>query len=83
MGGSLHSNTHHGILAVLHSMEGYKMSSTIYTFVCDPNECDSLVEFTTTDGYGFPNGEIKMQCPCNRMMQYIGIRTGVDDEGGV
>jgi len=44
-----------------------------YTFVCDPFECDSLLEFTTRDGYGFPNGIVSMTCPCGREMQYISV----------
>ena len=44
-----------------------------YTFVCDPDECDALLEFTARDGYGFPNGVVSMQCPCGRNMQYIHV----------
>ena len=44
-----------------------------YTFVCDPDECDALLEFTARDGYGFPNGIVSMQCPCGRTMQYIHV----------
>jgi hypothetical protein len=42
-----------------------------YTFVCDPDECDALVEFTVRDGFGFPLGEVKMKCPCGRFLNYI------------
>ena len=42
-----------------------------YTFTCDPEECDGLLEFTARDGYGFPNGQVAMKCPCGRMMNYI------------
>ena len=42
-----------------------------YTFVCDPDECDALVEFTARDGFGFPLGVVKMYCPCGRMLNYI------------
>jgi len=42
-----------------------------YTFVCDPDECDSLLEFTARDGFGFPNGEVAMKCPCGRKMVYV------------
>jgi hypothetical protein len=45
--------------------------SEVYYFVCDPDECDGLVEFHTSDGFGFPNGEVKMKCPCGKVMQYI------------
>jgi hypothetical protein len=44
-----------------------------YIFVCDPDECDALLEFTARDGYGFPNGIVRMHCPCGREMIYIGI----------
>ena len=46
-------------------------NGTKYTFVCDPDECDSLVEITTVDGFGFPNGVIENTCPCGRKMSYI------------
>ena len=42
-----------------------------YTFVCDPNECDALLEFTARDGFDFPNGVVQITCPCGRQMQYI------------
>jgi hypothetical protein len=45
--------------------------STVYSFVCDPDECDSLVEFHSRDGFGFPNGEVTMKCPCGNVMSYI------------
>ena len=44
-----------------------------YTFVCDPDECDALLEFTARDGYGFPNGVVSMYCPCGREMIYISV----------
>lgn len=44
-----------------------------YTFVCDPEECDALLEFTARDGYGFPNGLVRMYCPCGREMIYIKV----------
>jgi hypothetical protein len=43
-----------------------------YYFVCDPDECDALVEFTARDGFGFPLGVMEMKCPCGRMLNYIG-----------
>ncbi len=43
-----------------------------YTFICDPDECDALLEFTARDGFGFPSGSVNnMKCPCGRMMTYI------------
>ena len=42
-----------------------------YTFVCDPDECDALLEFTARDVFGFPLGSVEMTCPCGRKMAYI------------
>ena len=42
-----------------------------YTFVCDPDECDALLEFTARDGFGFPLGIVEMMCPCGRKLNYI------------
>lgn len=42
-----------------------------YTFVCDPDNCDTLIEVTCTSGFDFPNGEVKLTCPCGRQMAYI------------
>ena len=42
-----------------------------YTFVCDPDECDALVEFTARDDFGFPLGVVAMNCPCGRKLNYI------------
>jgi hypothetical protein len=45
---------------------------TKYTYVCDPNECDSLIEYTCKDTFGFPSGSIyNMKCPCGRVMQLL------------
>jgi hypothetical protein len=37
-----------------------------YTFVCDPDECDTMFEVTTSDGFGFPSGTTQLKCPCGR-----------------
>jgi hypothetical protein len=37
-----------------------------YTFVCDPDECDTMFEVTTSDGFGFPSGVTQLKCPCGR-----------------
>ena len=47
-----------------------------YSFTCDPEECDALIEFTARDGFGFPSGEVTMKCPCGRQMIYIGKKEG-------
>lgn len=46
-------------------------NGTKYTFVCDPDECDTLIEVTCVSGFDFPNGMIKHTCPCGREMSYI------------
>ena len=46
-------------------------NGTKYTFICDPDECDSMLEFTAKDGFGFPNGVVEMNCACGRKMQHI------------
>lgn len=47
------------------------MNWSKYTFVCDPDVCDSLVEFTARDDFNFPKGEVTMKCPCGREMIWI------------
>ena len=46
------------------------MSNPVYIFICDPDECDTLIQVHCTK-HDFPSGEIKMTCPCGRSMQYI------------
>ena len=37
------------------------------TYVCDPDECDTLIEVTTNDKFGFPSGSVRnVTCPCGR-----------------
>ena len=43
-----------------------ELISSKYTFVCDPDECDCLIEVTSSDGFGFPSGVTKLTCPCGR-----------------
>lgn len=42
-----------------------------YIFVCDPDECDTMFEVTTSDGFGFPSGITKLTCPCGRDTTYV------------
>jgi hypothetical protein len=50
------------------------MNWTRYTYVCDPDSCDSLLEFTCSNEFGYPSGSIyNMKCPCGRVMQLITI----------
>lgn len=43
-----------------------------YTFVCDPDKCDALLEFTTSNGKEFPYEKVEIVCPCGREMSWIG-----------
>jgi len=43
-----------------------ELVSTKYTFACDPDECDVLIELTSSDGFGFPSGVMEVTCPCGR-----------------
>jgi len=45
---------------------------TKYTFACDPDECDTLIEVTCRD-FGFPNGVTELKCPCGKMMNYLSV----------
>jgi hypothetical protein len=47
---------------------------TKYTYVCDPDECDSLIEFTCKDTFGFPSGSVtNITCPCGRKPQLLSV----------
>jgi hypothetical protein len=50
--------------------------SSKYTFICDPDECDTMIEVTTSDGFGFPSGVVKLTCPCGRDMLHISSESG-------
>ena len=43
-----------------------ELVSTKYTFACDPDNCDVLIELTSSDGFGFPSGVTEITCPCGR-----------------
>jgi hypothetical protein len=47
--------------------------STKYTFACDPDECDCLIEVTSSDGFGFPSGTMEMTCPCGRKTNLLSV----------
>ena len=47
--------------------------SSKYTFVCDPNECDSLIELTSSDGFGFPSGVTELTYPCGRKTTLLSV----------
>ena len=45
---------------------------TKYTFICDPDECDTLIE-VTCDRFGFPLGVIQITCPCGRKLDVLSV----------
>lgn len=47
--------------------------SSKYTFVCDPDECDCLIELTSSDGFGFPSGVMELTCPCGRKTTLVSV----------
>ena len=49
--------------------------STKYTFACDPDECDCLIELTSSDGFGFPSGVMEITCPCGRKPILLSVVT--------
>ena len=50
-----------------------ELVSSKYTFVCDPNECDSLIDLTSSDGFGFPSGVTELTCPCGRKTTLVSV----------
>ena len=50
----------------------YMKTWTKYTFVCDPEECDTLIE-VTCDNYGFPSGVMQLTCPCGRKLDVLSV----------
>ena len=49
-------------------------SWTKYTYACDPNECDSLIEFTCKDDFGFTSGSVtNITCPCGRNPNLLSV----------
>jgi hypothetical protein len=50
-----------------------ELVSSKYTFVCDPDECDCLIELTSSDGFGFPSGVTKLTCPCGRDTTLVSV----------
>jgi hypothetical protein len=50
-------------------------SWTKYTYSCDPNECDSLIEYTCKDTFGFPSGSVmNITCPCGRKPNLLSVQ---------
>jgi hypothetical protein len=45
---------------------------TKYSFVCDPDACDTLIEYTVRDDRGIPNVS-NLTCPCGRFMSLVSV----------
>lgn len=44
------------------------------TYVCDPDECDTLIEVTSNDRFGFPSGSVRnVTCPCGRTPALVSV----------
>jgi len=52
-----------------------ELVSSKYTFVCDPDECDCLIELTSSDGFGFPSGVTELTCPCGRKTTLVSVES--------
>ena len=50
-----------------------ELISSKYTFACDPDECDCLIEVTSSDGFGFPSGVMEITCPCGRKPNLLSV----------
>jgi hypothetical protein len=50
-----------------------ELISSKYTFACDPDECDVLIELTSSDGFGFPSGVTELTCPCGRKTTLLSV----------
>jgi len=50
-----------------------ELVSSVYTFVCDPDECDCLIQVTSSDGFGFPSGVVELTCPCGRKTTLVSV----------
>jgi hypothetical protein len=50
-----------------------ELVSSVYTFVCDPDECDCLIQVTSSDGFGFPSGVTELTCPCGRKTTLVSV----------
>jgi len=60
------------ILAMINTNEN-KLVSTKYTFICDPDACDCLIEVTSSDVFGFPSGVTELTCPCGRKTTLMSV----------
>jgi hypothetical protein len=49
-----------------------ELTSTKYTFVCDTDECNTLIE-VTCDKFDFPSGVTQITCPCGRKPTLLSV----------
>ena len=54
-----------------------ELVSSVYTFVCDPDECDCLIQVTSSDGFGFPSGVTELTCPCGRKTTLVSVESAI------
>ena len=52
-----------------------ELVSSVYTFACDPDECDCLIQVTSSDGFGFPSGVVELICPCGRKPTLLSVES--------
>jgi len=55
-------------------IRGMTETWTKNTYACDPDECDTLIEITTSDKFGFPSGSVNnVTCPCGRRPNLLSV----------
>ena len=55
-------------------IRGMTETWTKNTYACDPDECDTLIEITTSDKFGFPSGSVNnVTCPCGRTPNLLSV----------
>ena len=62
------------VLACIILVMTNELVSSKYTFACDPDECDCLIEVTSSDGFGFPSGVVEITCPCGRKPTLLSVQ---------
>jgi hypothetical protein len=53
--------------------EHNELVSYKYTFACDPDACDCLIELTTSDAFGFPANVTGITCPIGRTPNLLSV----------
>lgn len=49
-----------------------ELTSMKYTFICDPDECNTLID-VTCDEFDFPSGVTQITCPCGRKPTLLSV----------